>query len=188
MAEAFDYWIIGIQYLRLSEAACQELVKQENVHGVVFSGPWDWEDYLEVTKWSDHSIGIAILFNFFHGIEVLLKGFISLRRSTPKHHKLTDILREFEKEFPESGLSSLARKHTVDLDPSSPLGLFLAKNRVSVDEWYVALKYPESTKGHTYTHADLKYGGSNTLNFWKSIGETAVDLRKEAVKLSVSAQ
>ncbi|WP_243318920.1 hypothetical protein [Geothrix paludis] len=187
MNEAFNYWLIGIQYLRLAEAACNELVGRENASGVVFIGAVDWDEYLEATKWSDHSIGIAILFNFFHGIEVLLKGFLSLKAaSPPRHHRLSEILMEFEKEYPGTRLSSLVREYTEELCPYSPLGQFFRTNAISVDEWYEALKYPESKSGRSYRHTDLKYGGLDTVHFWKSIGNTAILLRKEAVQLSRS--
>ncbi|WP_243315493.1 hypothetical protein [Geothrix paludis] len=189
MSEPIKYWLIGIQYLRLTEASCEELVKSQNEPGLAYIGSADWEDYLDATKWSDHSIGIAILFNFFHGMEVLLKGFLALKaKPFKKNHRLTQILDEFEMEYPGTRLALLIRKYTKELVPWSPLAMFLETNGVSIDDWYDALKYPESKKGRTYSHVDLKYGGFDTLHFWRSVGETAILLRKEAVELSKALQ
>ena len=190
MAEGFDYWIIGTQYLRLAEAACGELVQRENVTGVIFNGEIDWDEYLEVTKWSDQSIGIAVLFNFLHGVEVLVKGFLLSQGQDPAahRHKLSKLVESFESNFPNSNMAILIRKYTLEIEPNSPFGTFLTSNGASIDDWYEALKYPESNRGKLFTHDDLKYGGAATLCFWRDLGETAANIRKEAVSLSRAIQ
>ncbi|WP_286353968.1 hypothetical protein [Geothrix oryzae] len=192
MPNELGYWTIGTHYLHLVGSACEELIKNENARVVIepqIEGrPFSWAGYFEKTKWSDHTVGIAVLFNFFHGIEVTLKGFLSRNGEAPRHHRLTDLLVQFEDRYPGTSVGNLVRQFTVQLDPESPLGQFFVTNQVSVDDWYQALKYPESTAGQTFDHHDLKYGGQETVAFWKVIGQTSRQLCQESVALAMSLE
>jgi hypothetical protein len=136
--------------------------------------------YIEITKWSDHAVGIAILFNYFHGIEATLKGFISHYEHAPKNHKLTHLLDKFNNLFPGTPVTPLVWRHTKGLDADSPLGRFFSANIISVDDWYQALKYPESINGEAFIHTELMYGGLKSLPFWEEISDNASRLCDEA--------
>lgn len=125
-AMPIDYWLLGAQYLRLAEASCNEFVASKNAHFVTEAGRLpSASEYKEKTKWSDHAVGIAVLFNYFHGIEVILKGFIALAGDdVPRHHKLTGLLSDFEAKFPESTFANLIRSSTIGQDVDTPLGHF----------------------------------------------------------------
>lgn len=63
------YGTIALHFLRLTEAACRELVATENADVVVLDETIDSDETIEdafdeATRWSDHAIGIAVLFNF----------------------------------------------------------------------------------------------------------------------------
>lgn len=180
--KALARWTISEKFLRLAEASCAQLVANGNKHVLVSEGPIDYE---EATRWSDFSVGLPILFNFFHGIELLLKGFLVLAGRKPANrHELTILLSEFERLHNGSQLAQSLARNIRDIDADSPLGKHLKTNSIKIDDWYQALKYPESTKGQPFSHFDLKYGGSETLSFWQELGESARQLREQAVKLS----
>lgn len=189
-AMPIDYWLLGAQYLQLAEASCNELVASKNAHFVTEAGRLpSATDYKEKTKWSDHTVGIAVLFNYFHGIEVILKGFIVLAGdAVPRHHKLTALLSDFEAKFPESTVANLIRSSTIEQDVDTPLGRFFQINEISVDAWYEALKYPESNKGQLFSHNALKFGGENVIPFWEIIAQSSQQICIEAVKLARSLE
>lgn len=81
-AEALHYWRLATQYLDLTEAVSTELVRSGNPWVIVASELSDAQ-YRESTTWSDHRIGVAVLFNFYHGVELVLKGFLALGGSAP---------------------------------------------------------------------------------------------------------
>ena len=66
------------------------------------------ESYYQKTKWNDFNIGVPILFNFYHGLELCMKGLLQEINKLPtnKTHGLTDyynLIQENETEFtPES--------------------------------------------------------------------------------------
>ncbi len=183
-SKSLGYWTLSLHFLQLAEASCALLVITENTFVVISDAPRGPSEYDEATRWSDHSVGIAILFNFFHGIELLLKGFISASGTAPPHHRLTELLTTFEKSQRNSDLAKTISANVRSIDPNSPLGTFMTNNSIQIDKWFEALKYPESTKGQPFNHIDLKYGGSDTVPFWQSIGEAARQVRLQAVSLS----
>lgn len=184
------YGTIALHFLRLTEGACRELVAAENAHFVLSDVPidqaaYDDDAYDEATRWSDHSIGVAVLFNFYHGVELLLKGFMRTSSGSKSGaHKLSQLLRAFEQSQGQVDLGSTLARRIRAIDPTCPMGEFLAKNAIGIDEWYEALKYPESLRGKVYTHRPLKYGDEATVPFWQALGEDAKRLRLQAVELS----
>lgn len=183
-SKSLGYWTLSLHFLRLAEASCALLAATENPHVVISKAPLGSNEYSEATLWSDHSVGIAILFTFFHGIELILKGFISVSDTAPNHHRLTELLTTFEKSQQNTDLAKTISANVRSIDPNSPLGTFMTNNSIQIDKWFEALKYPESTKGQSFSHIDLKYGGLDTVPFWQSIGEAARQVRLQAVALS----
>ena len=64
-------------YFFLVRNVLEENVKQGNLHLVTLDKEISEEEYDEMTKWSDFNI-FPILFNFYHGLELLMKGFLIL--------------------------------------------------------------------------------------------------------------
>ena len=62
-------------YFFLVRNVLEENVKQGNLHLVTLDKEISEEEYDEMTKWSDFNI-FPILFNFYHGLELLMKGFL----------------------------------------------------------------------------------------------------------------
>lgn len=184
--QPLEFWQIATSFLRLAEGACDQLAKNSNVHVVISDAPRPItpSEYDAQTFWSDFWIAIPVLFNFFHGIELLLKGFLAVSSRAPGHHRLADLLTEFEAAFPSTDFGKTVASFVRDIDPTTPLGRFLAENAIKIDSWYEALKYPRSTKGRAFSHAALKFGGEGTVDFWQAIGKGAALLRCQAVELA----
>lgn len=168
-------------FLRLAENAAGLLVRQKNTLTVVSSGEITPDQYFRRTRWSDHTVGVAILFNFFHGTELVLKGGIALAAKPPAHHRLSELLTQFEPFATNTALLGTLRQYVRDVEPGSPLGKFLQANSINIDSWYQALKYPTSAQGKRYSHVKLQYDSTNTLSFWRSIRRGAESIRKQAV-------
>jgi hypothetical protein len=183
MSDAQAFFTLATHFLRLAESAAELLVRQGNALTVVTERPIAQLQYSRRTRWSDHAVGVAILFNFYHGIELVLKGCLSLDGSAPpNHHKLTTLLAQLEASAPNAPLTATLARQIGNANPASPLGQFLTANQISIDAWYQALKYPKGTTGQAYSHVRLKYGGGGTVAFWKGIKVGAASIRKQAVQ------
>ncbi len=179
-----SYFTLGAQFLRLAHESCVEIVNSGNKHVVLTDKPLKPSEYGRIVRWSDHSVGTAVLFSFFHGIELILKGFLTARSVARAHHRLTELLSEFELAFPGTELGEEIKNALPAPGRASPISRFLVTNSIQIDSWYDALKYPESKKGQAYSHFDLKFGGSNTLPFWQQIHRSSADIHAKAVALS----
>ncbi len=186
MPNAFlDYATLAFQFLRMAENCCDELVARDNATCVVMDGtnPIDFHMYEQMTRWSDTQIASPILFNYLHGIELMLKAFLAEAGRMPKKkaHKLTQLLVLFLEDHGESELATLLSQSVLEFEPNSPLGRFLSHNGESIDSWYETLKYPSTNSGKSLSRIALNYGGEDQVQFWAQVGATAKKLRLACV-------
>lgn len=190
--KALGYWTIGIQYLHLVEMVANETIQQGNKFVVVLNGEnISWEEWIarynSQTKWSDHNLVVPLLFDFYHGVEVLLKGFLAAKgKMGKKSHKLSDLLKAFDELFPGHRLSTLLSRYIFMGQLPEPLATFCSESSISIDEYYQALKYPESTNGDIYQHSPLKYQSGAGLPFFKGLVTDISNVRRDAVALGIS--
>ena len=179
------YWILSSHFLRLAHESSIELINTGNARSVTSASPISASEVAQKFRWSDHSVGIAILFSYFHGIELTLKGFLKAvgNGRVHHHHHLTHLLADFESAIPGTDLAVTLRGA---LSPAvgTPLQRFLVANGIHIDSWYEALKYPESKTGSPIDHFDLKFGGESTLPFWTDVMRSAAEIHGQAAALA----
>lgn len=181
-SQALPYLKLAFHFLRLAEGASAQSTRRGNPHVVDSSKPMTPAQYDRATAWSDHAVGIAVLFNFYHGIELVIKGLLALQVQPPTHHRLTELLSCLEQDQVCTSLSATLATLVRDIDSDSPIGQFLNANSIKIDSWYESLKYPKSTNGKTFCHTELEYGSVGTLAFWRTLGSSAKQLRKQVVE------
>jgi hypothetical protein len=186
--EALGYWTIGIQYLHLVETVASETIRQGNKFSLVFDGPdFSWEELSSQTRWSDSKLVVPLLFDFYHGVEVLLKGFLASKgRLDKKNHELSDLMKTFDELFPDHSLNRLLSRYIVTGQLPEPLASFCSESAISIDDYYQALKYPKSTHGAVYRHTRLKYRSDAGLPFFNDLVSDILQMRLEAVALGRS--
>ena len=94
----FNYIGITYQFWNLVRESINEMEKINNVsllisgHDSNISDAESREIYEEKTKWNDFKIGVPVLFNYYHGLELLMKGLLQEINVEPrkKNHKLTE--------------------------------------------------------------------------------------------------
>jgi len=181
---ALGFWTIAIQYLDLSEKTSKKIHESGNEWIVVSRGSnWEKQDaeYKERTAWSDHNLGIPVIFNFYHGLELTLKGIIIAKGIDMKNHKLNALLDAVDEINYTDKIVSLIRPYVFDEFLPTILKEFLQESNISISNWYQALKYPESNKGEIYNHHSLKYREKDGANFFKKLSEDIHEIRLELV-------
>jgi hypothetical protein len=120
--------------------------KQGNHHTIITHGnsseQESWVNYEEKTKWNDNNIGLPVLFNFYHGIELIIKG-LTLELTSlklKKKHSLSILLSNLEK--CENALEDNLQTVLKEILKYDPNGIF-KKNDTSIDRYHVLLRYPE---------------------------------------------
>jgi hypothetical protein len=101
-------------------------------------------------------------------------------------HKLSDLLKAFNDLFPGHSLYILLSRYIIKDQLSEPLASFCSQSSISIDDYYQALKYPESTKGSIYRHTPLKYRSDSGLSFFNGLINDIKQIRFDAVALGRS--
>ena len=185
--QALRYWTIGIQYLHMVQSVAEKTVQQGNPRIVVSDNEINEGIFMEATKWSDYHLIIPLLFNFYHGLEIILKGFLRAKgcqlRST---HKLSQLLNDFNSHFPNTRNTKLSQIFYRYINQSrlpKILKDFCDTSGITIDDYYQSLKYPESTEGQVYQHWPLKYKGKEGVQFFFKLRNDIDVMRKEIVAL-----
>lgn len=145
------------------------------------------EEYDEITKWSDFHISNPILFNFYHGLELLLKGFLALKENyiLKPMHNTEKLFKEFKKNYgkEEKIISILDKYLTINLMPDF-LAKCLKNNNIQINDFYNFLRYPaDKNFQNVYNYIDLKYKEEKGLIFFKELKSDLDILLREIVKL-----
>lgn len=181
---ARGYLTIGIQYLHLVESVSQKIIESGNPLIVIKDKRVTVDEYLEGVRWSDHNLIIPVLFNFYHGIELLLKSFIILGgENITNKHKLSELVLLFDKMFPRSSFGKFASKYVAMKSLPKLLKEFCETSGITVDDYYQSLKYPESTKGAKFNHVPLKYKSAKGVVFFEELVGDIRKARADAVSL-----
>lgn len=185
--KGLSFLTLSIRYLCLAQNISGENVKQGNLHVLLGDKEITEREYEEKTKWSDFNISIPSLFNFYHGLELLLKGFLSLRDdyNVKPSHRIEKLFEEFKKRYnKEQKIISILEKYLkIGLLPGI-LADCLKKNNIQIDDFYEFLRYPTDKKAQNiYDYIDLMYKEEKGLDFFKNLVTDLDILRKEMVRL-----
>lgn len=180
---AYNFWT-------LVRNSISEMEKQKNQHLVtsdyneIETESEIWGRYYQKTNWNDNNIGVPILFNFYHGLKLYLKGLLEVAELEyeDRNHKLKslfEIIKNNEVIFtPE--IIGLLKKHIYQVNEYNP---FFKENNIDVNMFYLAFKYPESINGEEkYFFGDIRGKGKKTLLINSEIKQATIDFYNAIVK------
>lgn len=155
MTGTTNYIGFAYQFLQMARESINDMEKQGNSTSIWYDASDqkktryedDWEEYELKTRWNDMNVGVPILFNFYHGLELYMKGLLQTQNLLPpkKNHdlvKLYQIIRANQDKF-TSEIIVLLEKH---LGSENPFNEFFSDNSLTPDKFYHCLKYPEDLK------------------------------------------
>ena len=79
ISHSYNFWT-------LTRNSIEEMERQGNKNYVVseysesVTEKESWQIFELQTKWNDQNIGIPILFNFYHGLELYMKGLLEMKK------------------------------------------------------------------------------------------------------------
>ncbi len=185
--KALHFFDLSFQYLALVENVCNETIKSNNEHLILSDQRLKSGEYEERTKWSDFNIIIPVLYNFYHGLELLMKGLLLVSNTEFKaDHKLSSLLKKLESRNEISHkLKTLLSLHiNTETIPTWHMQSFLRENAISTDQLYEAFRYPTNYKfSNIYEYIDLRYREDDIIPYLKEIINDSKELRLEAEQL-----
>ena len=180
---------MGLRYLHFVRLIAEQVVNMRNKSVATWWGERtpqeEAEEFDRQTKWSDATVVEPLLFNFYHGLELLLKGFVLLESVPDPNHRLTHLLKYFVAAYPsETELITLFQKYLSQSAMPEILIDFLEKNESSVDRFFESLRYPFNRNlSRNYKHTMLKYKQSEGLPFYEELVADIGTMDKYAVAL-----
>ncbi len=176
---------LSSEYLHLVKNISSENIKSGNPWMVVGEGEFEQKRYDELTKWSDFNIVRPVFFNFYHGIELLLKGLILFNEDYDLNHVITKIFGDFKKQYcDEKEIILLLEKYLIPENLPKPLAACLKENNLDIDKLYEFFRYPfikKSEKENIY--GSLRFKEQEGLELFKALVVDTDVLLKEAVKI-----
>jgi hypothetical protein len=138
----------------------------------------------EIFKRNDNSLGVPLMFNFYHGLELFMKGLLELENISldKTDHNLKDlykIIKENEAHFTPSLLRVL-KKHICEASSYNP---FFKDNGITVNQFYLGLKYPQSKDGSKkYKYLSIRGKEEETLKIYLAMNGAINELKEEMQK------
>jgi len=192
---ALSFWTVSLEYLMLVENVARETVAQGNTWFMTK----DWkegeitaDEYTDGTRWSDHTLIIPLLFNLYHGIELLVKGFLLVApdQNVKPQHTIGRLCRQFSRAYPnETELIDFFAKFTDEQRLPALLANFLKDNSLTLNDLYQAVRYPSDQDFQTLRkYVELKYQGEEGLPFFQELVGDIKAIRVSAVRLGRSLE
>ena len=143
-----------------------------------------WKNYELLTNWNDQNIGIPVLFNFYHGLELFMKGLLEIKRITfeTSKHNLKSLYEKLKnnEELYSAELISLLKKHIHNPEEYNN---FFKDNNIEVNNFYECFRYPEnSNKTIDYYYGNIRGKQEETLMLYKELKNATVDFYNALVK------
>jgi hypothetical protein len=176
-------------FFNLVTASLNESIQQGNKN-FIMAKPTDniAEKYRAATSWSDFHILIPVLFNFFHGVELWLKGAHYLKNAADCKggHRLSAWLDLFKANYPtKTDVATIFSSYIFPSDASSVLGEFYKTNNIkNSDQFYEILKYPfNKSLSISFDYKDTRNLGNKGIEFFKQIISDVNKIRAETATL-----
>ena len=191
----FNYIGITYQFWNLVRESINEMEKIKNVsllisgHDSNISDAESWEIYEEKTKWNDFKIGVPVLFNYYHGLELLMKGLLQEINVEPrkKNHKLTEYYAQIivhESKFTPEIINTLGQF----LKKNNRFEKFFTDNGGSVDDFYIMLRYPGPIKENVhFGFRNIRGTDKKGLEKWLLLRDNTIEIKKGIEKWKKNA-
>jgi hypothetical protein len=169
-----DYFGHSNKFLGLVEAIINQMIVSGNkVFRTVALEPNETrnERHKKAAQWDDLNIAIPTLFNFYHGIELTLKGMLSsieaLTNQCKQTHDLNFILKELKcKSKVDPEFSNFIKKYTGIENQFKPL---FNSNQITGNQFYDIFKYPENKKGKQFNYNPITQQEELSLLMFKEV-------------------
>lgn len=171
--KAISFFLVSFQFFSLVQNSLKEIISQGNKWLLVSDDEIEFEKYASETRWSDHQVIIPLLFNFYHGLELFLKGLLQFDPTfeLKAKHSIEGLSARFIKDNPShKELCSFLKKYTNMGKLPELLKDFLSQNNLSINKLYEALRYPtDPSFNQIRDYFNIKYKEEEGFHFFEEL-------------------
>jgi hypothetical protein len=189
-----NYFPLAHNFFNLTENVMNEMIIQGNrtqVISDVVQGMTDEKEeniFKHRIRWSDIKIGIPLMFNFYHGIELFLKGLLQEKdievKSSHNLESLYQLVKSNDEKFTRE-IIDLMKKHIHNAYHYNP---FFNDNNLSAKDFYIAFKYPVSNTGQRFNYQKIRGQEKISLEVYKNILQGIIDLKQALINWKMGDQ
>lgn len=164
---------LGGKFLKSARYQAKQIAASGNPGLVVSDHSFSDSEYAQHTEANDYNLAIPTIYNFYHGLELFLKGALSADGSLiKKNHDLDNLFKEFKKIYlKESNLVNLLEGvlSVPAMPENDSIRKFCERNKLSPAKFYEALRYPENRGGDAFKHIDLMHNEIEGVAYFKKM-------------------
>jgi hypothetical protein len=185
-----NYIGLAYQFWNLTKESITEMENLDNRTMIIsdynpeISDDDSWTKYEHDTRWNDFHVGVPILFNFYHGLELLMKGLlqeIGKLQEVKMNHSLIDVFNNIA-DNEDSFTPEIIELIEYFIGPENPFHDFFESNDGSVDDFYIFLRYPSSKKGDKmYTFQKIRGNEQVGLDRFRRVRKGCIDLKQSII-------
>jgi hypothetical protein len=181
------FFLVGEQYLHTSRILLDKMVESGNKHIVISDKEITWDEYESLTQFSDFNVLIPTLFNFYHGLELILKGMISLNNAEIEtEHSFDRLLCMLKKLDKSNGeyLKIICKYIDKPLKISFLDDYMKTENIGNINDLYMSFRYPANRHfNKNYEYFTVRYREEDILSEVQEMSEDISRILIEAVKV-----
>lgn len=138
----------------------------------------------EIFKQNDNNIGVAVMFNFYHGLELFMKGLLQVENIIldKSDHNLQNLYKQIKASESKytSSLIQLLKDHIYNAKSFNP---FFESNNINVNDFYIGLRYPQNKDGDKhFKYFTIRGKEEETFKIYKAMSDATHNFREEVVK------
>ncbi|MFA5326316.1 MAG: hypothetical protein WC384_00865 [Prolixibacteraceae bacterium] len=184
---------IAANFFHLVELILSETINRGNMQNYIEPPIHQVQQtYKQMTRWGDFRIIIPVLFNFFHGIELNLKGtnyLTDIPQSKKINHKLSDLLEKFKENHTEQIV--LIDIYNYYISPNSSCSilknLYAYNNIPDSSDFYEIFRYPYTKNmNEAFDYKFIRNNGEKGIEFFKKIRTDITKIQKKTEMIALS--
>lgn len=190
---ALQHFDLATNFFHVVEIVLTETITVGNLQNYVGPPIEDIQKvYKQMTNWSDFRVIIPILFNFFHGLELNLKGINYLTEipcSKKINHRLSDLFEKFKENH--SNQTTLINIFNYYIFPNASceiLKTFYETNEIiDSSQFYEIFRYPYTKEIiKSFDYKDIRNLGEKGISFYQKIIDDIDKIRDETKMIAMS--
>lgn len=182
--KSLKFYRLGHQFLNSSKVLLEKLVENEDRQVVISNFEITEEYYNEQTKYSDFNIIIPILFNYYHGLELIIKAALEqIGKLEKDRHNIENLIKKLKEEYKEdeSFINYVVEK--IDKPIQIVTKFQTDNNQINGFSVYEALRYPDNkSENKLINYESLLHNGDTIVDDCRGIIQNIENIKIATVR------